>query len=54
LLPLPKGAGSLFALTPDGKRLLAGIPVEANIAPRPLTIVLNWLSGVNQPATASK
>ena len=54
LLLLPKGAGSLFALARDGKRLLAGIPVETNVAPRPLTVVLNWFSGVNQPATAGR
>src|SRR5262249_5384486 len=54
LLPIPKGAGSLFALTHDGKRLLAGIPVESNIAPRPLTVVLNWLSGLNRAQTTAQ
>ena len=51
LLALPKGAAPLFALTHDGKRLLAATP-ESNIAPRPLTIVLNWLNGVSHSSAA--
>jgi hypothetical protein len=44
LLSLPKGT-TIFALTRDGKRLLAATPVAANATPRPLTVVLNWLHG---------
>lgn len=43
LLSLPKGT-TVFALTSDGKRLLAATPVP-NASPRPLTVVLNWLTG---------
>jgi Tol biopolymer transport system component len=46
LLSMPKGT-TIFALTGDGKRLLAATPVAANAAPRPLTVVLNWLHGVS-------
>jgi eukaryotic-like serine/threonine-protein kinase len=45
LLSLPKGT-TIFALANDGKRILAATPVETNAAPRPLTIVMNWLTGV--------
>jgi len=54
LLSLPKGAGSVFTLTSDGKRVLAATPVEIDAAPRPLTIVLNWLNGVNSPPIAGQ
>jgi hypothetical protein len=30
----------------DGKRLLAAMPVETNAPPRPLTVVMNWLTGI--------
>ena len=46
LLSLPKGT-TIHALTSDGKRLLAATPVTVNAAPRPLTVVLNWLNGVS-------
>ena len=46
LLPMPRGT-TLFALTGDGKRLLAATPAAANTAPRLLTVVLNWLNGVS-------
>ena len=46
LLSVPKGT-TVSALTSDGKRLLAATPVAANAAPRPLTVVLNWLNGVS-------
>ncbi len=45
LLSLPKSM-SLFALTNDGKRVLAATPVETTAAPRPLTVVMNWLTGI--------
>ena len=54
LLSLPKGAGSVFTLTSDGKRVLAATPVEIDAGPRPLTIVLNWLNGVNSPPIAGQ
>jgi hypothetical protein len=52
LLSLPKGTTLLFALTNDGKRVLAATPVEANAAPRPLTVVLNWLNTVNEQSNS--
>jgi eukaryotic-like serine/threonine-protein kinase len=45
LLTLPRGT-TLFALADEGKRVLAATPVETNAAPRPLTVVLNWLDGL--------
>jgi hypothetical protein len=49
LLSLPKGT-TLFALTNDRKRILAATPVETHAPPRPLTVILNWLNGADQPA----
>ena len=37
---------SIFALTSDGKRLLAATPVAASAPPHPLTVVMNWLTGI--------
>jgi eukaryotic-like serine/threonine-protein kinase len=45
LMSLPKGS-TLFAYAGDGKRLLAAMPVETNAPPRPLTVVMNWLTGI--------
>jgi hypothetical protein len=45
LLSLPRGV-TLFALADDGKRVLAATPVETTAAPRPLTVVMNWLTDV--------
>jgi eukaryotic-like serine/threonine-protein kinase len=42
LVSLPRGT-SLFALADDGKRVLAATPASTSAAPRPLTVVLNWL-----------
>jgi hypothetical protein len=53
LLSLPKGT-TLFALANEGKRFLAATPVETNAAPRPLTVILNWLNGADQPAAAGR
>ena len=47
MLTLPKGT-SLYALTADGKRLLAATPVAATAAPQPLTVVMNWLTDVDR------
>jgi hypothetical protein len=53
LLSLPRGA-TLFALKDEGKRALAATPVQTNTPPRPLTVILNWLNGVSQPAAAGR
>jgi eukaryotic-like serine/threonine-protein kinase len=45
LLSLPKGT-TVHSLTRDGKRLLAATPVAASAAPHPLTVVMNWLTGI--------
>ena len=47
LLSLPKGT-TVSALTSDGRRLLAATPVAASTAPRPLTVVMNWLTGADR------
>jgi hypothetical protein len=47
LLSLPRGA-TLFALANDGKRVLAATPVETNAPPRPLTVVMNWLTEIER------
>ena len=49
LLSLTKGT-TLFALANDGKRVLAATPVETNAPPFPLTVILNWLNGADQPS----
>jgi eukaryotic-like serine/threonine-protein kinase len=46
LLSLPRGT-TVHALTTDGKRLLAATPAP-NATPTPLTVVMNWLSGVGR------
>jgi Tol biopolymer transport system component len=44
LLSLPRGT-TVFAIARDGKRILAATPAEANATPRPLIVVMNWLTG---------